>query len=170
MQNPDPTAFANSATPDLPADPAQIYRRDAKRSLWSNKLEEMLPTSGYWISNGEGVLTLLFGGDEESRLENMKLPDDFSSYLRSDAPKFGDRDDFPVGFELWNEADLETFNINYEVPKYAPEFFGFGSDGGGEMLAFGPDGKIYVLPFIGMEPKVATLVADSWTDFQSTFK
>jgi hypothetical protein len=27
----------------------------------------------------------------------MKLPDDFIAYLRSDEPKFGDRDDFPVG-------------------------------------------------------------------------
>ena len=90
--------------------------------------------------------------------------------MRSNEPKFGDRDDFPVGFELWDEADLETFNIEYEVPKYAVGFFGFGSDGGGEMLAFGSDGKVYTLPFIGMEPKVATFVADSWSAFRSTFK
>ena len=100
----------------------------------------------------------------------MKLPDDFMAYLRSDEPKFGDREDFPVGFELWDESDLETFNIEYEVPKYAAGFFGFGSDGGGEMLAFGPDGKVYALPFIGMEPKVATFLADSWSSFRSTFK
>ena len=42
--------------------------------------------------------------------------------------------------------------------------------GGGEMLAFGPDGKVYALPFIGIEPKVATFVADSWSAFRSTFK
>jgi hypothetical protein len=100
----------------------------------------------------------------------MKLPDDFIDYLRSDEPKFGDRDEFPVGFELWEEADLETFNVEYEVPNYAAGFFGFGSDGGGEMLAFGPDGKIYALPFIGMASEAATFIADSWSDFRSTFK
>jgi len=100
----------------------------------------------------------------------MSLPDDFLSYLRSGQPKFGDRDDFPVGFELWDEADLEVFNREYEVDCYAPEFFGFGSDGGGEMLAFDSKGKIYSIPFIGMSAEDATLVANSWSDFQSSFK
>jgi hypothetical protein len=97
----------------------------------------------------------------------MKPPPEFIIYLRSDAPKFGDLPSFPVYFQLWEEAELEQFNKEYEVPKYAPGFFGFGSDGGGEMFAFDQQGRIFALPFIGMEPKVATFVCESWTEFAS---
>lgn len=34
------------------------------------------------------------------------------------------------------------------------------------MYAFGPDGAIYALPLIGMEPKVAKRLAASWTEFE----
>lgn len=100
----------------------------------------------------------------------MKLPEQLIDYLRSDAPKFADRDAFPVGVEMWAESDLETFNREYEVAKYAPGFYGVGSDGGGEMLALDTNGKIYCLPFIGMSPEAATLIADSWESFFATFK
>ncbi len=100
----------------------------------------------------------------------MNLSEDFLSYLRSGQSKFGDRDEFPMGFKLWEEADLGVFNDQYEVPRYAPGFFGFGSDGGGEMLAFDSAGKVYAIPFIGMSAEDATFVADSWRDFQASFK
>ena len=96
----------------------------------------------------------------------MQLPDDFIAYLRCDAPGFGGRGHLPVGFELWDESDLESFNTEYEVSKHAAGFYGIGSHGDGEMLAFGPDGKVYALPFPGMEPKAARLLAACWTDFQ----
>lgn len=97
----------------------------------------------------------------------MKFPQEFIDYLRSDAPKFGDLPSFPVYFQLWEETELEQFNIEYEVPKYAPGFVGFGSDGGGEMFAFDETGRIFALPFIGMSPKDATFVCESWTQFVS---
>lgn len=97
----------------------------------------------------------------------MKTPQEFVAYLRSEAPKFGDLPSFPVYFQLWDEADLERFNVEYEVPKYAPGFFGFGSDGGGEMFAFDEEGRIFALPFIGMDPKEATFVCESWKEFVS---
>ena len=56
----------------------------------------------------------------------MKAPPEFIAYLRSDAPKFGDLPSFPVYFQLWAESELEQFNTEYEVPRYAPGFFGFG--------------------------------------------
>ena len=34
------------------------------------------------------------------------------------------------------------------------------------MYAFGPDRKVYALPLIGMEPKVAKLLAESWTELE----
>jgi hypothetical protein len=62
---------------------------------------------------------------------------------------------------------MEQWNKEYQVETYAPGFYGFASDGGGEMYAFGPDQAIYALPFIGMEAKVAKRLADSWTEFEA---
>jgi hypothetical protein len=98
---------------------------------------------------------------------NMKFPDDFVNYLRSGAPRGGELPDFPLWFEIWPEDQMEQLNKEYEVEKYAPGFYGFAGDGGGEMYAFGSDGAIYALPLIGMEPKVAKRLAGSWTEFES---
>ena len=97
---------------------------------------------------------------------SMDLPDDFMSYLRSDAPRCGELPDFPLRFEIWPEDQMEQWNLEYQVEECAPGFYGFASDGGGEMYAFGPDGAIYALPFIGMEPKVAKRLAGSWTELE----
>jgi hypothetical protein len=97
----------------------------------------------------------------------MKLPDDFVAYLRSELPKGGELPEFPLWFEIWPEKEMEQWNKEYQVEEYAPGFYGFASDGGGEMFAFGPDGGIYALPFIGMEPKAAKRLAASWNEFQS---
>jgi hypothetical protein len=97
----------------------------------------------------------------------MNLPPEFLSYLRSAAPKFGDLPSFPVYFQLWDESELEAFNREYQVPEYASGFFGFGSDGGGEMFALDREGKIYAIPFIGMSPGDAAFVCASWNEFES---
>jgi hypothetical protein len=97
----------------------------------------------------------------------MKLPDDFVRYLESDAPRRGELPDFPLRFEIWPEEQMDQWNREYQVHEYAPGFFGFAGDGGGEMLAFGPDGAVYALPLVGMEPKVATRLAASWSEFES---
>jgi hypothetical protein len=97
----------------------------------------------------------------------MKLPDDFISYLRNDASRSGELPEFPFWFEIWPEREIEQWNKDYQVETYAPGFYGFAGDGGGEMYAFGPDGAIYALPLIGMKPKVAKRLASSWADFES---
>lgn len=56
-------------------------------------------------------------------------------------------------------------NKGYEVAEYAPGFLGFASSGGGEMLAFDKDNKIFSIPFIGMSPKEALPVAKNWEEF-----
>src|SRR6185312_14588679 len=97
----------------------------------------------------------------------MKLPDDFIAYLQSELPRCGELADFPLWFEIWPEEEMERWNKEYQVADYAPGFCGFAGDGGGEMYAFGPDGGIYALPLIGMEPKVAKRLAGSWAEFES---
>lgn len=96
----------------------------------------------------------------------MKLPEDFIRHLRSGAPQCGELLEFPSLFEIWPEEEMEQWNKDYQVDKCAPGFFGFATNGGGEMYAFGPDGGIYALPFIGMEPEFAKRLAASWTDFE----
>ncbi len=96
----------------------------------------------------------------------MNLPADFKRYLESGSPRSGGLPDFPLWFEIWPVEEMDQWNRDYEVEKYAPGFYGFAGDGGGEMYAFGPDGRVYALPLIGMEPKVAKLLAESWTELE----
>jgi hypothetical protein len=65
---------------------------------------------------------------------------------------------------------LSKYNVEYEVPLYAPGYFGFATNGGGEMFAFSPAGEIVCLPFIGMEPKAGLVVAPSWVAFENMLK
>src|SRR5258707_13996145 len=63
---------------------------------------------------------------------------------------------------LWRVEELCRFNKEYEVDKYAPGLFFFGSDGGGEAFAFDlrtPHLAIVQVPFIGMSLADANVVA-----------
>jgi hypothetical protein len=74
----------------------------------------------------------------------MKLPVDFVRYLQSGLSRCGELPDFPLWFEIWPEEEMEQWNKEYQVQEYAPGFYGFAGDGGGEMYAFGPDGGICI--------------------------
>ena len=53
-----------------------------------------------------------------------------------------------------------------------PGFFGFGSNGGGELLAFelsSPEAPVFMVPFIPLEATEAVLVAPSFLAFVSLF-
>jgi hypothetical protein len=56
-------------------------------------------------------------------------------------------------------------NRDYQVAEFALGFLGFGSNGGGELLAFDADGRVFTIPFVGMSREHAWLVADSWNGF-----
>jgi hypothetical protein len=95
------------------------------------------------------------------------LPADFIAYHARGAPLEGFVSSTTVGyFQLWPLAEIETLNKSYEVADYAPELLAFGSNGGGEMLAFNQQNQILMVPFIGMEMEDAILLANSWTDFE----
>jgi hypothetical protein len=54
-------------------------------------------------------------------------------------------------------------NADYQVEEFMTGFVGFGSDGGGEMLAFDETGAVWKLPFVGYSSKEdAWKVADRW--------
>jgi hypothetical protein len=98
----------------------------------------------------------------------MQLPTDYLTYLRRGSPTFGDVtfDDFDRYFELWLESDIEPFNTEYEVPKLAPGFLAFATNAGGELYAFNEIGQVFELPCIGMDARYATLLAESWREFE----
>lgn len=94
------------------------------------------------------------------------LPADYAAFLRlHDGGEGFIGENYLI---LWRVAELAPFNLEYEVYKYAPGLFLFGSSGGGEAYGFDlrdPSLPIVRVPFIGMELKYAIFVARNFTDF-----
>ena len=95
----------------------------------------------------------------------MTLPPEYVSYFADDGLKEGGLTVPPGWFQLWRPDEVESLNRDYSVHEFAPGFLGFGSSGGGEMLAFDKAGRVVMIPWIGMEPEMALPVADSWSQF-----
>ena len=96
----------------------------------------------------------------------MKLPKEYVRYVESGGLLEAFTEGEPGYIALWPLENIERNNIDLQVAEYAPEYLGFGGDGGGELLAFDKDGVIYRLPMIGMESRYAFRVADSWTQLE----
>ena len=95
----------------------------------------------------------------------MTLPAQYVDYFAGDGPKEGGLTVEPGWFQLWPPAEIDKLNRNYRVPEFAPGFLGFGSNGGGELLAFDSNGRVVMIPFIPMSSEEALPVASSWQDF-----
>jgi len=127
----------------------------------------------------ENIKTLLgdfsFSGgaskDALSKLKTLNLPADFLSiYSGLNGGEGFVGEDYLI---LWKAEDLVTFNEEYEVVKYAPGIFLFGSNGGGEGFGFDTRSKLYTvveIPFIGMDLQYVSLIADSFTQFLEKMK
>ena len=108
----------------------------------------------------------------------FELPKDYLTFIRHSNGGEGELGVQPGWFHLWEAENVIQFGIEYEVPKYAPGFFAFGSNGGGEILAFDirndADRPIVMLPCIGIETNAAMPVAANFADFAAqmgrTFK
>jgi len=64
--------------------------------------------------------------------------------------------------KLWAADELLEWNEKYRVAECAPALFFIGSNGGGEACAFDlakADGAVYQVPFLGLDPRDAELVA-----------
>lgn len=94
----------------------------------------------------------------------IELPHDYRDYIEKDGSDAASTKGQPGYFQLWQPSDIEKMNQDYKVADYAPGFLGFGSDGGGEMLAFDSTGSVYMIPFVGMEPEEAQKIAESWSE------
>jgi hypothetical protein len=96
----------------------------------------------------------------------VTIPESIASYYRSGRALACEVDVQPWLCEFWPEAELGQYNQDYEVPTYAPGYFGFATNGGGEMYALSPSGKVVCLSFTGMSPREELLVAESWSAFE----
>lgn len=92
------------------------------------------------------------------------------AYYAAGKPLVCELDANPYLCEFWPMEELAKYNLEYEVPQYAPGYFGFATSGGGEMFAVAPAGEIVRLPFIGMEPAVALPIAPSWAAFEGMLR
>lgn len=98
-------------------------------------------------------------------IKSIDLPGDYCSFLAEANGGEGF-----IGAEyliLWRAEELEQFNREYEVENYAPGLFLFGSNGGGEGFGFDVRSSPYrvvQVPFIGMDLKHASPVADGFLD------
>lgn len=76
-------------------------------------------------------------------------------------------------FILWRAADLMRYNEAYEVTKYAPGLFLFGSNGGGEAYAFDlrdPAVPIVTVPFVGLSLEYAEVFAENFEQLLAEFQ
>ena len=95
----------------------------------------------------------------------MPIPTELTDYYAAAKPLVCELDAQPFDCEFWPRDELEEWNLEYEVARAAPGFYGFASSGGGEMFAISPTGAVVALPFIGMDPSVALPIAPSWPAF-----
>jgi len=100
----------------------------------------------------------------------MSAASELLSYYASGRPLVCELDASPFICEFWPQEELGTYNSEYQVPDYAPGFYGFASSGGGEMFAISPTGAIVCLPYIGMEPSAAMQIASSWSAFEGMLR
>lgn len=72
----------------------------------------------------------------------------------------------PEWYILWLPEELEEFNRDYQLEEYAPGFFTFGGNGGGELLVVNESGEVFYMPCIGMAPDTAKKTANSLQEFK----
>jgi hypothetical protein len=117
----------------------------------------------HWALNGPVTVESL--RDVESAL-GRHLPRGYRDFLqKNDGGEGFISDNYVI---LWKAEELIKFNREYEVEKYAPGLFLFGSDGGGEGYGFDmreQDAPVVMVPFIGMSLRYARRMASSFTDF-----
>lgn len=98
-----------------------------------------------------------------------ELPEDYLACLRFSNGGEGELAIEPGWFQLWPAEEVIALNEDYEIEQNAPGYFGFGSSGGGELLAFDTRGgqpwKVVMIPFIPMTGGEAIVIASDFTAF-----
>lgn len=98
-----------------------------------------------------------------------ELPEDYLALLRYSDGGEGTLGIQPGWLQLWSSADVLEHNKGYAIAECLPGFIGFGSNGGGELLAFdtqsGKPWKIVMIPFISTSADEARVIANDFAEF-----
>jgi hypothetical protein len=97
------------------------------------------------------------------------LPPDYLAFLALSDWGEGELGTEPGWFQLWPAAEVAELNDAYKIPTFLPGYTGFGSSGGGELLAFGREGTVVMVPFIPMDASEAIEIAPAFTDLARAF-
>jgi len=100
----------------------------------------------------------------------IDIPPDLVAYHRSQKALVCELNTRPWLCEFWPLDEVLTYNIEYQVPEFAPGYFGFATSGGGEMFALSPQGSVVCLAFIGMSPDEELPIAKSWREFENMLR
>jgi hypothetical protein len=100
----------------------------------------------------------------------VELPLEYTQYLEQRGVFEGFTSGVPGYVALWPVSEIAGNNADVQIETYAPGFIAFGGDGGGELLVFDRAGAVFTLPMIGMEPRYAVKVAESFGEFAGRFK
>jgi hypothetical protein len=99
------------------------------------------------------------------------LPAEYLAFLATSNGGEGELGAEPGWFRMWRAEEVIRLNADYEVPLNVPGLIGFGSSGGGEMLAFdtrhGEPYPVVAVPFIPMAADEAIVVAKSFHQFSA---
>jgi hypothetical protein len=97
------------------------------------------------------------------------LPDEYLVLLKYSNGGEADLGIGPGWFQLWSAEDILELNESYRVKDNLPGLFGFGSSGGGELLAFDTRSdkpwRIVAVPFVPMMAGDVWIVADDFEAF-----
>jgi hypothetical protein len=100
----------------------------------------------------------------------IRLPPAYLDQLVSSNGGEGSLGIEPGWISLWSAEVVVALNIEYSIAEFLPGFFGFGSSGGGELLAFDARNAepypIVMVPFIPMDPKAAVQIARSFEELR----
>jgi SMI1/KNR4 family protein SUKH-1 len=82
----------------------------------------------------------------------------------------GDLGAEPGWIAFWPAEEVIALNDGYEVAQWLPGFFGIGSNGGGELIAFDTRGgepyPVVMVPFDCMDVAEAVHIAASFESFR----
>ena len=102
---------------------------------------------------------------------SIPLPAAYLEFLRRCNGGEGDFAAQPLWISFWPAEQVLELNRGYEIDRYFPRFFGFASNGGGELLAFDTrDGEPYpvvMIPFIPLDVEESIVVAADFDDVLS---
>jgi len=103
----------------------------------------------------------------------LPLPQAYLTFLELCNGGEGELPVQPLWFQIWPAQKVLEYNHGYEVEKFLPGFVGFGSNGGGELLAFdtrqGEPWPVVAVPFIPMEESHAVQVAPDFHTLAEMF-